>query len=56
MALSSHTVVKIEETMNKGAQPTNYGDDDWRNPRSMDIAERERLIRDFEERTGTRIT
>jgi hypothetical protein len=55
MAISSHTVVKIEETMKKNTPPTNYGYNDWRNPRSMDVAERECLIRDYEKRTGTRI-
>jgi len=41
--------------MKKNTPPTNYDYNDWRNPRSMDVAERERLIRDYEKKTGTRI-
>jgi hypothetical protein len=56
MGISSHTVVKIEETMKINTPPTTqYDHNDWRNPRSMKLAERERLIRDCEKRTGIRI-
>jgi len=41
--------------MNKNTPPAKYDYNDWRNPRSMGIAERERLIRDYEKRTGNRI-
>jgi hypothetical protein len=34
---------------------TKYDHNDWRNPRSMKLAERERLIREYEKRTGIRI-
>ena len=56
MAVSSHTVVKIEETMKINTPPTTkYDHNDWRNPRSMKLAERERLIREYEKRTGIRV-
>jgi hypothetical protein len=41
--------------MEQNTPPTEYDYSDWRNPRHMELAERERLIREYEKRTGIRV-
>jgi hypothetical protein len=47
--------VKTKIIRNTSAVETSLDYNDWRNPRSMSVAERERLIREYEKRTNIRI-
>jgi hypothetical protein len=47
--------MKTKTIRNTTDEETRFAYNDWRNPRSMSCAERERLVREYEKRTGIRI-